>query len=45
MDRQLAEPVTGNYRAFVAGERMPTEFEPSRGCGFETYREADIPRM
>lgn len=31
MDRQIAEPVTENYRAFVAGERMPTEFEPSRG--------------
>ncbi|HIW92228.1 MAG TPA: D-isomer specific 2-hydroxyacid dehydrogenase family protein [Candidatus Corynebacterium avicola] len=31
MDYQLAGPVTENYRAFVSGERMPTEFEPSRG--------------
>jgi phosphoglycerate dehydrogenase-like enzyme len=27
MDRQLAKPVVENYRAFLAGERMPTELD------------------
>ncbi|WP_297006127.1 D-isomer specific 2-hydroxyacid dehydrogenase family protein [uncultured Corynebacterium sp.] len=28
MDRQLAGPVAANYRALLAGERMPTELDP-----------------
>lgn len=31
MDAQLAGPTVENYRAFLAGERMPTEIEPAKG--------------
>lgn len=31
MDTQLAGPVAENYRAFIAGDRMPTELDPAKG--------------
>ncbi|MGJ0184812.1 D-isomer specific 2-hydroxyacid dehydrogenase family protein [Corynebacterium glyciniphilum] len=31
MDAQLAGPVSENYKAFLAGERMPTELDPAKG--------------
>lgn len=31
MDTQLAGPVAENYRAFIAGVRMPTELDPAKG--------------
>lgn len=31
MDAQLAGPVGENYKAFTAGDRMPTELDPAKG--------------
>lgn len=31
MDAQLAGPVAENYKAFTAGDRMPTELDPAKG--------------